>query len=249
MSDLRADVPAAKLERIRALLIKAERTDNVHERETFMNAAMAQMARYGIEQAHIDACDPGRRRRPIRRAIHLPVAAWGRQRADLAWAVVEAMRCKAVIFTARARRPYRVEIIGFQSDVDRAELMFTSLLLQMADELMRVRTPAGENARTYRKQWIVGYRTQVVARIAERERRAEQEQEAATADASSASTALVLADRARRVQAAYREAFPEVRKGPKTKVRGSGYADGIAAGERADIGGAALQDRRRELVG
>jgi hypothetical protein len=238
------EIPASKLERIRALLTKAERTDNEHEREAFMAAATAQMAKYGIEQATLEASDPGRRTRPIRRDVYLPEGTWWRQRADLAWHIAEAMRCRALIFTGKDGK---VAIVGYESDVERAEMMFTSLLLQMSGELARLRTPYGEQALSYRKAWLVGYRSRVVARIRDMERQASQEAEQT---AEGVGTALMLRDRSMMVAATYTEEFADqrIRKGKASKVSRNGYMHGQAAGDRANLGGTGLENRRNALT-
>lgn len=237
------EIPATKLERIRSLLAKAEATEYEPERDTFMNAAAALMAKYGIEQAHLDASDPGRRTRPIRRDVTLTQGAWGRQRADLAWSIAEAMRCRALIFTGvRNGGAYRLAIVGYESDVERAEMMFTSVLLQMTGELIRLGTPLGEDVRTYRKAWLVGYRVRVAERI-----RAMEAREEDSAEGVATGTTLMLRDRSLRVDDMFSEEFKIIRKGRKQQVSRSGFDHGQAAGSRANLGGTGLENRRRSL--
>ncbi|MEU4574981.1 DUF2786 domain-containing protein [Nonomuraea sp. ATR24] len=210
------------LERVRKLLAKAERTDNEHERATFMAAATALMAKYGI-----DALDPEQpRRRPGDRIVTLP-GPWAREKARLVSLVAQALRCRPLLI-GRGDGGHRVHVFGFAADLERAELLATSLLLQMASGLARVRLPDGVDAvRAYRRSWLLGFTDEVYRLLSEAERRAEDESPVA-------GTALVLADRRAEVDRAVSAVYPRVRLSvPRTS--GTGYRDGVAAGRRADL--------------
>jgi hypothetical protein len=102
------------------------------------------------------------------------------------------------------------------------------------------------SARAYRRSWLLGYTSAVVARV-----RAAEERAAATATgkpATGTSTALVLADRVLSVRRACEQAYPVTRKARLTYT-GSGYRDGYAEGQRADVGATHLPPARRPLGG
>jgi hypothetical protein len=210
------------LERVRKLLAKAERTDNEHERATFMAAASALMAKYGI-----DALDPDEpRRAPGDRIVTLP-GPWAREKARLVSLVAQALRCRPLLI-GRGDGGQRVHVFGFAADLERAELLATSLLLQMASGLSRVRPPDVTAARAYRRSWLLGFTDEVYRLLREAETRAEEESPVA-------GTALVLADRRAEVERAVASAYPRVRLSvPRTS--GTGYRDGVAAGRHADLG-------------
>jgi hypothetical protein len=211
------------LERVRKLLAKAERTDNEHERAAFMAAASALMAKYGI-----DSLDPERpRQAPGDRIVTVP-GPWAREKARLVSLVAQALRCRPLLI-GRADGGHRVHVFGFAADLERAELLATSLLLQMASGLARVRPPGEVTAvRAYRRSWLLGFTDEVYRLLREAENRAE-------AEAPSVGTALVLADRHAEVERAVAAAYPRIRLSvPRTS--GSGYGDGVAAGRRADLG-------------
>ncbi|WP_049570561.1 DUF2786 domain-containing protein [Nonomuraea sp. SBT364] len=211
------------LERVRKLLAKAERTDNEHERATFMAAASALMAKYGI-----DALDPAEpRRAPGDRIVTLP-GPWAREKARLVSLVAQALRCRPLLI-GRGDGGQRVHVFGFAADLERAELLATSLLLQMASGLARVSPPDGVSAvRAYRRSWLLGFTDEVYRLLREAETRAEEESPVA-------GTALVLADRRAEVERAVAAAYPRIRLSvPRTS--GTGYRDGVAAGRRAELG-------------
>ncbi|MGI5289269.1 DUF2786 domain-containing protein [Nonomuraea polychroma] len=211
------------LDRVRKLLAKAERTDNDHERATFMAAASALMAKYGI-----DTLPPvGTRQTPGDRIVTLP-GPWAREKARLVSLVAQAVRCRPLLI-GRGDGGQRVHVFGFAADLERADLLATSLLLQMASGLARVRVPEDVTAvRAYRRSWLLGFTDEVYRLLCEAESRAE-------AESAGAGTELVLADRRAEVARAVSAHYPHIRMSvPRTS--GSGYRDGVAAGRRADLG-------------
>ncbi|MDF2705177.1 MAG: hypothetical protein K0R62_829 [Nonomuraea muscovyensis] len=120
-------------------------------------------------------------------------------------------------------------------------MLATSLLLQMASGLARVRPPeaGGGAARAYRRSWLLGFTDEVYRLLREAERLAE---ERADAEAPATGTALVLADRRAEVERAVAARYPRIRLSvPRTS--GTGYHDGADAGRRADLGRTGVPDR------
>ncbi|GGO72619.1 DUF2786 domain-containing protein [Nonomuraea cavernae] len=218
------------LERVRKLLAKAERTDNEHERATFMAAASALMAKHGIDTLAPGPGPGSGRRVPGDRIVTLS-APWAREKARLVSLVAQAVRCRPLLIGASAADcgGQRVHVFGFAADLERADVLATSLLLQMASGLAGVRPPRDAvSARAYRRSWLLGFADEVYRLLCEAERRAE-------AEAPAAGTALVLADRRAEVERAVAARYPRVRMSvPRTS--GTGYRDGAAAGRRADLG-------------
>jgi uncharacterized protein DUF2786 len=211
------------LERVRKLLAKAERTDNEHERATFMAAASALMAKYGI-----DSLPPaGTRQTPGDRVVTLP-GPWAREKARLVSLVAQAVRCRPLLI-GRGDGGQRVHVFGFAADLERADLLATSLLLQMASGLARVRLPGDVTAvRAYRRSWLLGFTDEVYRLLCASESRAE-------AESAGTGSALVLADRRAEVERAVAAHYPDIRRSVPT-TSGTGYRDGVAAGRRADLG-------------
>jgi hypothetical protein len=211
------------LERVRKLLAKAEGTDNEHERATFMAAASALMAKYGIESLGPSA----ERWAPGDRIVTLPKP-WAREKARLVSLVAQAVRCRPLLI-GHGDGGQRVHVFGFADDLERADVLATSLLLQMATGLARVRPPADAPAvRAYRRSWLLGFTDEVYRLLREAEA-------TARAEAPGASTELVLADRQAEVERAVAAHYPRIRLSVPT-TSGTGYHDGVAAGRRADLG-------------
>lgn len=240
------------LDRVRKLLAKAEGTDNEHERETFMQAANALMAKYGIEQAVLRTVS-GREDKPGNRIIDID-GPWADVRGSLVYRVAEALRCKCVRLP-KANGRARVHIFGFESDIERAEVIYTSLLLQMASGLARLAIPETirETPRVYRRSWMLGYVREVAWMVRQAEKKAAHEHEQATAQASAGQTdvsmALVLADRKAIVDQSVADVYPRLLHGRGASSSGSGYAAGMAAGRRANIGGTGVGRGTRGAIG
>ncbi|WP_405437853.1 hypothetical protein OG373_11075 [Streptomyces avidinii] len=126
-------------------------------------------------------------------------------------------------------------------------VLFASLRLQMldgADRADRLHRPGGEDARAYKRSWMLGFIREVTARVglAQQAARtaAEREAEPAVGEEGGRSVALVLADRTSEVDSRLATHYPKLRKPSPTKFKGTGYRQGIADGRNADIGSPAF---------
>jgi hypothetical protein len=221
------------LERVRKLLAKAE-DDGVTpaEAEALTAKAAELMARYGIDRALLAAARP-ETDRPANRIIDVPNP-WAQVRAHLLAGLVTAMRCQCVLLPAAGGK--RVHVFGYTSDLERAEMLYTSLLVQMAHGLAVAEVPAtAHSARAWRRSWLLGYASAVITRVRAAEERAASDAEDQR-DGGGPSTALVLADRSLVVRRHCEDAYPNTRK-MRITYSGSGYRTGYTEGERADIGG------------
>jgi hypothetical protein len=100
--------------------------------------------------------------------------------------------------------------------------------------------------RAYRRSWLLGFTSAVVARV----RAAEERAAAATSSepVTGKSTEVVLADRALVVRRECEQAYPVTRK-TRVTYTGTGYRDGYTEGQRADVGATRLPGSRRPLPG
>jgi hypothetical protein len=237
------------LDRVRKLLAKAEDEGcSPAEAEALTAKATDLMARYGIDRALLGAIRP-ETDRPTDRVFTL-VNPWGDVKRQLLAGLATAMRCQCV--QTRTAEGMRLHVFGYRSDLERADILFTSLLVQMARALAGQPVPGtGGEARAWRRSWMLGYCSAVVTRV----RAAE---EAAVTSATSAGTdatagdgqraALVLADRSLVVRRQVAAAYPRLRKARVT-YSGNGYGAGYREGQRADIGGAKLRSRAAGALG
>ena len=235
------------LDRVRKLLAKAEDEGcSPAEAEALTAKAAELMARYGIDRALLGALRP-ETDRPTDRVFTL-ANPWGDVKRHLLAGLATALRCQCV--QSRHETGARLHVFGYLSDLERADILFTSLLVQMARALARQPVPGyGGEARAWRRSWMLGYSSAVVARV-----RAAEEAAVASAsgDAEAAaggqSAALVLADRSLTVRRQVAAAYPRLRQARVT-YSGSGYGNGYREGQRADIGEPRLRSRAAGALG
>ncbi len=156
------------------------------------------------------------------------------------------MRCRPIL--PGTGHGARVHVFGYASDIDRAELLYTSLLIQMHHGLAATRPPEWTRSiRAWRRSWMLGFCTAVIGRVRAAEQRAAQHAAAETETPGGHQPAVVLASREQVVARRAVAAYPVTRKA-KVTYTGSGYRDGYTKGTQADIGTTRLaQLPRRSL--
>jgi len=227
-----SEPPSALLDRVRKLLAKAE-SEGVTppEAEALTAKAAELMARYGIDRARLAATRPDTDR-PGSRIIDIDNP-WAQVRAHLLAGLAGAMRCQCVLLST-GRPGARIHIFGYASDLERVDIVYTSLLLQMAHGLTATAVPVGvRSPRAWRRSWLLGFVTAVITRVRSAEDRAAANAEGETR--SGPSTALVLADRAVVIRRQLEQEYPVTRR-TRITYSGRGYSDGYAQGQQADIG-------------
>jgi hypothetical protein len=242
-------VDADLLDRVRKLLAKAEDEGcSPAEAEALTAKAAELMARYGIDRALLGALRP-ETDRPADRVFTL-ANPWGDVKRHLLAGLATALRCQCV--QTRSDQGTRLHVFGYMSDLERADILFTSLLVQMARALAREAVPGyGGEARAWRRSWMLGYAAAVVARVraAEETAVASASEGADGADgANGQSAALVLADRSLVVRRQVSAAYPRLRK-TRVTYSGGGYGDGYREGQKADIGSQKLRSRAAGALG
>lgn len=233
--------PTDLLDRVRKLLTKAEAEGvTPHEAEALTAKAAELMARYGIDRALLGALHP-ETDSPADRVFDLDNP-WASVRAHLLAGLASALRCQCILLSRREPGS-RVHVFGYLSDLERADILFTSLLVQMARALASQPVPAaGGGAKAWRRSWMLGFASAVVARVRAAEEAAVAGASAAETASSGPSTALVLADRAMTVRHRAEQAYPRTRK-TRVTYSGNGYQAGYREGQKADIGGAKVRSR------
>jgi hypothetical protein len=237
------------LDRVRKLLAKAEDDGcTPAEAEALTAKAAELMARYGIDRALLGALHPATDKPADRKfGFDRP---WADVKAHLLAAVATALRCQCV--QTQTAGGTRLHVFGYASDLERAEILYTSLLVQMARALAREPVPAaGNSAKAWRRSWMLGYCSAAVARV-----RAAEESAAASAApdgaadgaAAGQSAELVLADRSLTVRTQVTTAYPRLKK-KRVTYSGSGYGTGYREGQKADIGGAKIRSRSAGALG
>jgi Protein of unknown function (DUF2786) len=232
------DAPEALLARVRKLLVKAEAAGvTPAEAQALTAKAAALMAKYGIDRALL-AADRPETDRPADRVIDLGNP-WARVQGHLLCGLASALRCQCVILS-RTGPGTRIHVFGYSSDLERADVLYTSLLIQMWQGLAVTPLPDRvASARAWRRSWLLGFVTAVVARVRAAEEKAAHQAPGPETDGASR-TALVLADRAEVIRRTLRHAYPVTRTARVT-YSGNGYGTGYSQGQRADIGASRLR--------
>ena len=240
------EAPDRLLDRVRKLLAKAEDASVTPAEAQALTAKAAElMAKYGIDRALL-AADRPETDRPTNRIIDIDNP-WAREKAHLLCGLASALRCQCILLGG-SRPGSRVHVFGYACDIDRTDVLYTSVLIQMWHGLVGAQVPDWSSSpRAWRRSWLLGFATAVIARV----RSAEHGAIAAATEpgASSAErTALVLADRSLVIRRQVEQAYPVTRKARVT-YSGSGYRDGYSNGQRADIGASRVSaPRRRSLT-
>ena len=178
-------------------------------------------------------------------------APYALDKAALLSSVAFALRCRSVrrvrYVGPRATKQISLHLFGFDSDLLRVEILFTSLLVQAQTALVRVEAPPWESLAAYRRSWLAGFTAAVARRLREAEERAAREAQAARDGDGAASRSapgedrersveLVLVDRSGRVEAAVDAEYPHLGTARTRRLSGSGSRSGWQAGQRADLG-------------
>jgi hypothetical protein len=123
------------------------------------------------------------------------------------------------------------------------------VLIQMWHGLTGAEVPSwSRSPRAWRRSWLLGFATAVISRVRAAEQAAASRATSA-ADSTGSRTALVLADRAQVIRGEAERAYPLTRTARIT-YSGTGYRDGYAKGQQADIGaGRVSRGRGRALTG
>src|SRR5262249_40237825 len=170
-----------RLAKVRKILAKAERAATPEEAESYNRKAAELIAKWGIDAALVAQAEPRADKITDKRiTLDQPYA---RDKASLLWAITNPLRIKAVLLTSkgwdakqrRGKNTYTMHLFGFASDMERAEVLFTSLLLQAHTDLYRQAIPYGEDRDAYRRSWLAGFSSAVSRRLYEAERQAQDE--------------------------------------------------------------------------
>ncbi|MGH9074801.1 MAG: DUF2786 domain-containing protein, partial [Acidimicrobiales bacterium] len=216
------------LERVRALLAKAESTTFTEEAEALSAKAAELMARYAIDRAvleHDNGSAPG----AIRLGVDNPYAS---AKSLLLDRVATANRCRAVWSHALGFST----LIGYEAEREVVELLYTSLLVQATRALAaagpQVDHRGRSRTRSFRQSFLVGYAVRIGARL-----QAAADSGAAAATAEHGSSLLpVLAARDLAVDQACDAAFPGLVSHALSATNTSGWIAGQAVAELADVG-------------
>lgn len=238
------------LDRVRKLLAKAEdESCTPAEAEALSGKAAELMSLYGIERAMLGALRPESDKPSDKKFVI--ANPWGDVKVHLLAGIAVAFRCQVVkVGSKRSAGDVVLHVFGYESDIERAEMLWTSLQVQMLRAVTRAAETDGYwairdgHGRAWRRSYMLGYCTAVINRVKEQEKKAADASEAGSAGMS---TALVLADRSLVVKTNVAKVYPKLRTS-KVTYSGGGYGHGHAAGQKADIGSTKLGGGRARAL-
>jgi len=217
----------------------------------YVAKAHALQQKYSIDQAML-ADGRGAGGHPPRAIVDRPwvmPGAYGRRKVNLAHVVAVHTGC-AGYFARAEDGGYRFHVFGFPADVEWAETLFFSLCHQAEAALSYAVKGAGEHGRSFTTAFLEGFTVEVRRRLMEAAKEAEaaavREHEAAR---SGRSVALVLADKAKRVEG---ELTARVGRLSTSRLAGSlsysGYEQGRVAGQDATLTRGSVPHGRRPTL-
>ncbi|MBB5872794.1 hypothetical protein F4553_006228 [Allocatelliglobosispora scoriae] len=222
----RRAVDQRKLDKLRALLAKAESTSFPDEAEAYTAKAQELMARYSIDYAWLSV-ESGSREIPSGRRVGIDNPYEG-AKALLLNQVAGANRCTAVW----SRELGFVTVLGFAPDLDAVELLYTSLRVQATTAMMRAGFRKEARSKSFRRAFLTAYAGRIGQRLADAADAASR----AAAAQSSADLLPVLAARGDEVREATAEMFPQLVTREVKITNRAGWASGVAAADLASLG-------------
>jgi hypothetical protein len=223
------------LDRIRALLAKAESTTFPEEAEALTAKAQQLIARHSIEAAMLQ--DGAGTPSPIARRLGVddPYAS---AKAFLLSEVASASRCRAVWSNDFGFST----VFGFPAELDAVELLYTSLLVQATSAMLaegKRSGPSSRRSRSFRQSFLVAFAARIGQRLRETTAAVVSEAEATHGGA----LLPVLASRSDAVDEACATVFPDTTGRSMASNNRDGWIAGRVAADLASLSvGPALAD-------
>lgn len=222
-----ASCDARILERVRALLAKAESTTFPEEAEALTAKAAELMTRYTIDRAMLEHGDP-KAPGKVRLGVDDPYA---KAKSLLLDKVASANRCRAVWSDELGF----ATVLGYEAELEVVELLYTSLLVQATIALTaagpQIDARGRSHTRSFRQSFLIAYAVRIGTRL-----QAAAEHGTAAAAEHEASVLPVLAARDEAVDEAFKAAYPGVVYRKLAISNHSGWRAGTAAAELAKMG-------------
>jgi len=226
----RAELPDGVLDKVRALLAKAESTSFEAEAEACTAKAQELMTRHRIERALLGIGEPIGRDDASGRRILVP-SPYSEAKAVLLANIAHANGCTAVWSKGLGF----TTVFGFSPELDAVDTLFASLLLQATGALRRhgpkLDAFGRRRTRSFRRSFLLSFAVRIGERL-------ESTVAAAVSDASAeigAELVPTLAARENRARAAAEAAFPVTRQVAPVAGDGEGWYAGRVFADQANV--------------
>ncbi|MFJ8040870.1 DUF2786 domain-containing protein [Kitasatospora sp. NPDC096147] len=229
------------LSRIRALLAKAESTEYPEEAEALTAKAQQLIAQHSIDEALLTA---GQSSSTVPGALRIGVDnPYESPKAMLLDAVATANRCRIVW----AKEFGFCTVIGFDSDLDAVELLYTSLLVQATAAMQRAGSrhhkEGAARTKSFRQSFLIAYAARIRERLttataeAVAGHRVGEDGTVTQAQAPDERLLPALAAREEAVDQTVDRMFPRLTSQRVRVSNADGWYEGRAAADRAALGG------------
>jgi hypothetical protein len=240
-------------DKVAKILRQAEDVAGTPEEAVFQAKAFELMAKYGIDEAQVDAAKRGLDVSDLRDAIKWTVLIEGKYAAAqmlLLHNLATALHSKTVYSKNKYSKELHMFVYGVPTHIERIKVLWAILQPQMmrlvetvrpdydhsstkrvydytTHEFVTKRTSGSGHLKSYRRSWIAGFGSAVGERLRVEETKALE---------SDDSGALVLfKGDVERADVALREAHPRLGRGTSSRVNGAGYAHGQRDGRNASF--------------
>ena len=225
------DASAKTMATIRALLAKAEATTFEAEREAFAAKAQDLITRYSINAALLDVRHGEQLGAGVRkRRFHLDNP-YATEKCHLLNTVARLNNVKIVY----EERFAMATAVGFPTDIELSDLLFTSLLVQAARGLQDLVASAGKgrtSSPAFRRAYWIAYGVRIGERLTEAQAQATHDAETEHGGA----LVLVMKEREEAVASVTDELFKNTKKMKSRRLDSDGWHAGRAAAGQANLG-------------
>ena len=219
----------SKVSKIRGLLAKAAATPYPEEAATFLAKAAELMAKHQVDEAVLSLTTE--KHDPCESRV-ITVTAYRTQKDQLAIAIGELFN----VWVRRTNKSNQYNLFGHRSDLDMMVSLLTSLEIQLDSEIIQITEYDAPSTKRARRSFASGWIKVVSQRLKDAYKASSEE---ALQDAP-VGTGLAIIDRAKKVDAEYKEQFGSS-PGYRTSYRRTNqsydhYHAGSSAGRNANIG-------------
>jgi hypothetical protein len=226
------------MDKIRALLAKAERTEFEEEASAFYAKAQELMIRHAVDEQMIAASGKTGGSKPTAKKINFSTNDQNIAGKRALWKTVVINNRVRMVYhesddkmtrwrsASGKRQQWTATLVGFQEDIEFAEILYASLFIQAIREAKRAKMTHAQTT-----EFLIGFAETCHRRMKEVTTKVE--------DEGGHTTALALRDRGAVVGDHFKELFPNTGKVAAARIRGdaSARAYGRERGEHADISG------------